>query len=73
MKQWNYLEALRKKLTDGDSVLYTEITEVVLFYFNLHNSSYQQSSRVFYTFNKLFEQLLNTSPQKFIFSRTFNS
>ena len=39
-----------KKDNNGDSVLYLEITEVVLVYFNLHNNSYQQNSRVFSTF-----------------------
>ena len=48
---------------------YFEITEVVLIHGNVVNNRYQQNSRVLYTFvsNKSFGQLLNISPQKFIF------
>ena len=43
--------------------------------FNIVNNDYQQNSRVLYTFapNKLFRQLLNISPQNFIFLKTFDS
>ena len=39
------------------------------------NNSYQQKSNVLYTFapNKLFGQLLNISPENFIFLKTFDS
>ena len=49
--------------------------KVVLIYCNVVNDSYQQNSRVLYKFvpNKLFGQLLDISPQDFIFSRTFDS
>ena len=48
---------------------YLEITEVNLIHCNVVNNSYQQNSRGFYTFilNKLFGQLLDISPKKFIF------
>ena len=41
---------------------------------NIVNSDYQQDSTVLYTFvpNKSFGQLLDISPKKFIFLKTFN-
>ena len=50
-----------------------EITEVVLIHCNVVNNSYQQNSRVLYTFvrNKSFGQLLDISPENFIFLKTF--
>ena len=52
-----------------------EITEVVLVHCNIVNNNYQQDSRVLYTFvpNKSFGQLLDISPKKFIFLKTFDS
>ena len=52
---------------------YLEITEVVLIQCNAVNNSYQQNSRVLYTFvpNKTFGQLLEISPENFIFLKTF--
>ena len=52
-----------------------EITEVVLIHCNIVNYSYQQDSRVLYTFvpNISFAQLLDISPKNFIFLKTFNS
>ena len=52
-----------------------ENTEVVLIHCNIVNIDYQQDSGVLYTFvpNKSFYQLLDISPQNFIFSKTFNS
>ena len=46
-----------------------EITELILVNFNIVNNDYQQDSRVLYTFvpNKSFGQLLDISPQNFIF------
>ena len=51
-----------------------EITEVFLVHCIIIND-YQQDSRVLYIFvpNKLFGQLLDISPKKFIFLKTFNS
>ena len=48
-------------------VPYLEITEVVLIHFNVVNNSYQQNSRVLYTFvpNKSFDQLLDISRKNF--------
>ena len=52
-----------------------EITELVLMHCNIVNNDYQQDSRVLYTFvpNKSFGQLLDISPKKIIFFKTFNS
>ena len=56
-------------------MLHVEITEVVLMPCNIFNNNYQQDSRVLCTFvpNKSFRQLLDISPKKFIFLKTFNS
>ena len=52
----------------GESLPYLEITEIVLVHL-------QQDSRVLCTFfpNKLFGQLSDKSPKKFIYFITFNS
>ena len=57
------------KNENGENVPYLEITEVVLIHSNVVNNSYQQRSRVLYACapNELFGQLLNTSPENFIF------
>ena len=49
--------------------------ELILVHCNIVNNNYQQDSRVLYTFvsNKSFGQLLDTSPKKLIFLKTFNS
>ena len=48
--------------------------EVILIHCNVANNSYQQNSRVLYTFvpNKLFGELLIISPKNFIFLNTFD-
>ena len=52
-----------------------KITEILLMHCNVTNNSSQQSSRVLYTFvpNKSFGQLLDISPENFIFLKTFDS
>ena len=57
------------KNENGENVSYLEITEVVLIHCNVANNSYQQKSRVLYTFlpNKSLGQLLDISPENFIF------
>ena len=52
-----------------------EITEVALVNCNIVKNNYQRNSRLLYTFvpNKLFGQLLDISPKKFIFFKTFDS
>ena len=47
------LRSTKSKITkdeNGESVRYLEITEVFLIHCNVVNNSYQQNSRVFYTF-----------------------
>ena len=50
----------------------SEITEVVLVYYNIDNNDYQHDLRVLYTFipSKLFSQLLDISPETFIILKT---
>ena len=64
-----------KEDKNGPNLPYSETTEVILVHCNIVNNDYQQDSRVLYTFvsNKSFGQLLDISPQNFIFSKTFNS
>ena len=60
---------------NGEKVPRLEITEVVLMHCNVVNNSYQQNSRVLYTFvpNKSFGELLNISPESLTFLKTFDS
>ena len=60
---------------NGKNFPYLEITEVVLIHCNVVNNSCQQTWRVLYTCvpNKSFGQLLNISPENFIFLKTFDS
>ena len=72
------LGSTKSKITkgaNGQNLPHLEITEAVLVYFNIVNNSYQQDSRILYTFvpNKSFGQLLNISPKDFVFLKTFNS
>ena len=64
-----------KKGKNGENVSHLETIEVVLVHSNIVKNDYKQDSRVLYTFvpNKLFGQLLDTSPKKFIFLTTFYS
>ena len=47
-----------------------EINEVVLMHCNIVNGDHQQDSRVLYTPNKAFGQLLNISPKDFVFLKS---
>ena len=72
------LGSTKSKITkdkNGENVPYLEITEVVLIHCNVVNNSYQQNSRVLYTFvpNKSFGQLLDISPENLTFLKTFDS
>ena len=60
---------------NGENVPHLQITEVILVHCNIVNNDYQQDSGVFYIFvpNKFFGQLLDISPEIFIFLKTFNS
>ena len=71
------LGSTKSKITkdkNGENVPHLEITEVVLIHCILVNNSYLQNSRVLYTFvpNKSFGQLLDISPENFIFLKTFD-
>ena len=59
----------------GENVPHLEITEVVLVHYNILNNDYQQDSRLLCTFfpNKPFGSLLENSPTKHTFLKTFNS
>ena len=59
---------------NNEIVPYLKITEVVLIHCNVVNNSYQQNSRVLYTFvsNKSFNQLSDISPENFIFLKIFD-
>ena len=63
------------KYKNGENVPYLEITEVVSIHCNIVSNSYLKNSRVLYTFvtNKSFSQLLDISPENFIFLKTFDS
>ena len=77
LQQWKLQWNTKSKITkdrNGENVPYLEITELVLIQRNVVNKSYQQNSRVLYTFvsNKIFSQLLGISPKNFIFLKTFD-
>ena len=72
------LGSTKNKITkdkNGENVLHLEITEVVLINCNVVNNSSQQNSGVLCTFipNKSFGQLLDISPENFIFLEIFDS
>ena len=72
------LGSTKSKITkdeNHENVLYLEITEVILIHCNVVHNSYQQNSRVLYTFvpKKSFGQLINISTKSFIFLKTFDS
>ena len=72
------LGSTKSKITihqNGENVPHLKITEVVLIHCNIANNDYQQNSRVLHTFipDKLFDQLLDISPKKFMFLKTFDS
>ena len=72
------LRSTKSKITKNEncgSVPYLETAEVIIIHYNVVNNSYQQNSKVLYTFipKKLLGQLLNISPQNFIFLQTFDS
>ena len=64
---------------NGENMPYLEKTELVfiipLVHCNIVNNNYQRNSRVLYAFvpNKLFGQLLDISPRKILFLKTFDS
>ena len=78
LKQCKLLGSTENKITkdeNGENAPHLEITEVVLVHCNIVNNDYQQDLRVLYTFvpNKSFGQLLDISPKKILFLKTFDS
>ena len=72
------LGSTKSKITkdkNGENVPYLEVTAVELIHCNVVNNSFQQNSRVLYTFvpSKSFGQLLNISPENVIFLKMFYS
>ena len=70
------LGSTKNKITQvSEKVPHLEITEVVLVHCNIVNNNYRQDSRGLYTYvpNKSFGQLLDISPQNFIFLKTCDS
>ena len=71
------LGSTKSKITkneNGKNISNFEITEL-LFVQYIINNNYQRNSRVLYTYipNESFGQLLDISPKRFIFLKTFNS
>ena len=60
---------------NSENVLRLENVEVVLVHCNLVKNSYQQASRVLFTFvpNKQYGQLISISPNSLIFLKTINT
>ena len=60
---------------NSENVPRLENVEVVLVHFNLVNNSYQQASRVLFTFvsTKQYGQLISISPHSLVFLKTMNT
>ena len=60
---------------NSENVQRLENVEVVLVHCNLVNNSYQQASRVLFTFvpNKQYGQLISISPHSLVFFKTMNT
>ena len=69
MKLFGSTKSKVTKNENGENVANFEVTEVVLVPRYMVNNNYQQKLRVLYTFvpNKSFGQLLDISPNNFIF------
>ena len=75
MKLFGSTKSKITKNKKDENMTRLEINEVVLVHCNTVYNDYQQDSRVLYTLvsNKSIGQLLDISPQNFIFLKTFNS
>ena len=60
---------------NGENVPRLENVEAVLVHCNLVNNSYQQASRVLFTFvpTKQYSQLISISPKSLVFLKTMNT
>ena len=74
MKLLGSTKSKMTKKENGEKISNFEITEL-LFVQYIINNNYQRNSRVLYTYipNESFGQLLDISPKRFIFLKTFNS
>ena len=75
MKLLGRTKSNKIKDENSENAHHIEITDEVLVRRNNVNNRYKQDSRIWYTFvpKKLFGQLLDISPENFIFIKTFNS
>ena len=75
MKLLRSTKSKKTKNKNNENAPYLEITEAILVHCNVVNNSYQQNSRVLYTFalNESLGQLLDISLENFIFLKTFDS
>ena len=75
MKLLGSTESKITKDKNGENMPHLEFVELVLIHCDLVNNSYQQNSRILYTFvpKKPFSSLLEISPTNHIFLKTFNS
>ena len=75
MKTLGNTEIKITKSENGENESHLEITEAILVYCNIINNNYQQDLRVLYTFtpNKSIGELLNTSPNSFMFLKSLAS
>ena len=74
MKLWGSTKKDVDKEKDREDVSELESVEVVLIHCNLVNNSYQQESKVLFTFlpNKQFDQLITISPHLLTMLNTTN-
>ena len=75
MKLLGSTSSIIDKDKNSDTVPKLENVEVVLVYCNLVNNSYQQHSRVLFTFvpNRQYGQLISISPHSLVFLKTMNT
>ena len=75
MKLLGSTSSIIDKDKNSDTVPKLENVEVVLVYCNLVNNSYQQHSRVLFTFvpNRKYGQLISISPHSLVFLKTMNT
>ena len=75
-KTWNneITWSTKNKITKAENGENLEINEEVLVHWNILKKDYQEDSRILYTcvLDKPFGQLLNISPKKFMFLKTFD-
>ena len=75
MKLLGTISSIIDKDKNSDTVPKLKNVEVVLVHCNLVNNSYQQHSRVLFTFvpNKQYGQLISISPHSLVFLKTMNT